>query len=422
MKSWDLWSIPVRHGMALIAFLATCGTGSALLAMCGTGSAAFAQVPDSSHTGTPATTQMDPRVLYQPTLVRLSDGTRLAGRISGVRTDSLLLLVDGEERQVSLAQIDSVGITGVKRDAWRAGVVGAFVGAYLGTALFGTEEWLPFAYQDWSDQSYLIVAAAFAIPGYCLFWPVGNVASNDFDFAFTGDQKHRGEEQKRFLDFATGTFRPPRFHARVFGGAVNTRQRGVNGTSNNYYPWSRWSYPEREGPHINLFRSLELTYSLGEWIELGGSLTVLSEPKYWANKYHFGQWQPYESYTEELTGSLISVVGVTDPLRSVLPGWVRWKVKGGFGVADVTLLSSFTSSEATTPGPPVIRESNVDQTAFGLTVATSLEAFIMSEISLGVGIDYAVCPGVEFPKVPEFGLTSKPIGNTCIGFTLGIHL
>ena len=57
----------------------------------------------------------------------------------------------------------------------------------------------------------------------------------------------------------------------------------------------------------------------------------------------------------------------------------------------------------------------------GFLIGTSLEMFITNEVSVGIGADYAICPGEEFPEVPEFGLTSKPIGNACIGFTFGIH-
>lgn len=99
------------------------------------------------------------------------------------------------------------------------------------------------------------------------------------------------------------------------------------------------------------------------------------------------------------------------------------EVQAGVGIASLTLESTFYSSNnPSDPFSPLVRENDLDGPAVGFLLGTMLELFVLDELSIGIGADYAVCPGVEFPGVPEFGLTSRPISNACLGVTLGIHL
>ena len=391
-----------------------------LAMLAGAAPSACAQAADTSHAVEPAKRiQIVSRILYQPTWVRLNDGTRYSGRISGMQGDSLLLLVSGLERRIPLPTIASLEIEGVKPETWRAGVAGAFIGAYLATALFGTPEDQPFAYAEWEDLSYVAVAVGFAVPGYLLFDALSR-SWTDHDFTFEGDQDHRREEQQRFQDFVAGTPREPRLHARIFGGAISTRRQGAANATNTYddnqyrYPWGYGN----EAPRINLFRTISLTLSLGSWLEVGIALANMSEPSYHLVRGSDPNTEPVtDTYDESFRGTLYAAFAAADPLRSTLPGWLRWKVQAGVGFAGLSLESMFYGSS-----DPPMRAYQLDKTAVGGLIGTSLEIFITNEVSIGIGADYAICPGEEFPEVPEFGLTSKPIGNACIGFTFGIHL
>jgi hypothetical protein len=132
----------------------------------------------------------------------------------------------------------------------------------------------------------------------------------------------------------------------------------------------------------------------------------------------------YGSYEESLEGTAFLLVGEGQPLKTILPEELSWRIDLGIGFAPVTFTSS-ARIEKHTNNPyssQVIQDrTGFEETRLGLMIGTTFDLYVYDHFSIGFSGEYTLAVGSSLPAVPMWDIPARWCGNSCWGINLGLH-
>ena len=345
------------------------------------------------------------------------------GFLFGLKSDSLVIIRNEEKYYYSLRDLINVEIE-YNRKNYKGLLIGSFAGAYLGNILFFTADEQPTAYWDNEDGgAKAAVSLLFAFVGGGIGY-LTDLAIEEGEesslFDFDVDNEKWVEEFERLKNFLLGAEQENPIHINFSLSQVNTRFAELkknSSTLNNYY------YNSYQGgtTSFNLLRKMQLTYSILNFLDVGGSICWFSEPSFY---YYY----PY-SYTGELTGNgsqTYEGVGyyataVYYPLKTFLPKTISWNIGAGIGIGNVNYSFEEMRTIGTYPNITEERTSKkIDESVFSAMISSQIDIFLINELSLGFVVDYIYVPG-EMPAIPDTDIGVKSLSNFSYGASLGFH-
>jgi len=356
------------------------------------------------------------RVLFNKVLVYFRDGSYLSGLLVGVENNLLVLRTKGQDEKIPLNNLVKV-IIETDKETNRYALYGMLMGTYLGNIIFHRAENQPTAYMEDFDGTlgFLLINTLYAAAGIGL----GYLASSMFEeskrvFDFTGSEGKRQAAWDRFRRFVIGgDFGPKKVHISIQAGHVYTRVSSRYETllQNVDYSTGRGGVS-----NFNLLRKLQFTISPTSNAEIGLALYWLGEPRLYGNKYHCRAWQSL--YTNGYY-----IVGIYKPFVRQLPKYIDWNVGMGVGAAKVDFS---LETEHWTGYPTYSRETseyNIYKIFFSGLVFAELNLYLHNTLSVGLVADYVFVPPKNVPEIPEADIPEQKLrlGNSSIGFTLGMH-
>ena len=376
------------------------------------------------------------RVLYNRVLVYQKEGDFRSGLLLGTQNNVLRIQVGTEDVRIPFTNLAKV-IIKVDKNTSPYAVSGMLIGMYLGNYYLLRQSDQPGAYVDDDLQpvGILLWNLVCAGAGGGLGLLAGTLFAKDEEvFAFDGAQEKRLKEWERLKNFVLGVDTSyQRTHFSVQAGKVFflvSNRYGDQFAGPQLY--SNFSTSEGwRSSSFNLLRSLRATYSPKRWFEVGASVMWLGEPslsKYGNSREDIAY--EYQSLNIKYDAIGYYLVGVFKPLSKTLPPNLSWELGLGLGSAklrfDLTAYRSGNSQNDPNAERQYYRESfehHISENVFSGIVFTALNLNLYRNLSLGVYADYAYLPDREVPGVPALGIEERKLlfGNTCIGFSLGLH-
>ena len=165
-----------------------------------------------------------------------------------------------------------------------------------------------------------------------------------------------------------------------------------------------------------------MTYSLLNYLDVGGSICWIGEPSFHSYLYNYSAsgtesiniTQKYEAF-----GYYASAVYY--PFKTIFPKILAWSISAGIGIADVNYLFDYRRTIENYPN--IIEEDTtktIDENVFSAIVSTQFDLYIINELSLGFVVDYVYVPG-EMPAIPNTDIGERSLSNFSFGATLGFH-
>ena len=376
---------------------------------------------------------------YNAVNVQTHDGVSRTGFYSGLVNDSLMLVSGGEDIGIALRDVKSFTID-TKQNGESSGLFGALAGVYLVAAL-SSEGSGPAGYAK-DPFEFAPGSIVMALPGYALFGLFRFAGSQEFDFSGNSDRDEA--ELSALKDFLQGGSGRTKLHFTMQGGWVSTRNAskppGLYSSVPTYDPTALPAnvLDYKRLSSINLLRRFQITCNIHRWLELGLAYVSVSEPP----AYGFirigltDSLATFSGYSESFKSTAFLLVGVAEPLQDMLPHIVSIKAGVGLGVGTVDgkverSVSRIVPIRRTSYGHTYeywTQQSLVStpQTLSGTRLAFSLfgsaDLRPNQSVSIGLHAEYTTLSGPGLPEVPEWNLTSRLLGNACLGVTLGWHL
>lgn len=367
-------------------------------------------------------------VQFNEIVVARRDGQALMGMLVGFIDDTLLVLVVGRTERIPLPSVARLRIErGADPASTKAGVYGMLLGAYGGNLAVYTARQEPFAYLRNFEGVWILTTALLGGAGGWIGYTLGSASEGKEEvFDFTGNEGQQREELSRFRQFVIAQPSLRKFHISFQAGQVDTRRSNASDAYRPYYYYP--DYYTGDVSNFNALRNLELTVSVTDEVEVGGSLVWFGEPTLgWQGNY--GSYSPanHTSGYEQFKAIGYYLVAYYKPFEGWLPRIIGCKIGLGLGSADVDFRSLRTENiwdSTATPYPQYRNKETVDEikgTFFSVVINTHVDLYLFDGLSLGFVVDYVYVPNKVMPAIAEVGLGTRDLGNSSIGFILGIH-
>ena len=364
------------------------------------------------------------QVLYNLTEIIDKGGKRSSGFLFGLKSDSLILIRSNEKTYYSLTDLLDIEIECDRRN-FKGVVIGSFAGAYLGNLIFFNAEGQPTAYWDNEDAGAKAAASVlFAFIGGGIGYLIdaaAEVKQEIFSFRSDVGDTEWVEELQRLKEFLLGAERENMININFSLTQVGTRFTEIKDNSSistNYYYNNNYDGVTS----FNLLRKIQVTYSLLNYLDVGGSICWIGEPSFYSYLYNYSPSgsesiniiQEYEAF-----GYYASAVYY--PFKTIFPKILAWSISAGVGIADVNYLFKYRRTIENYPN--IIEEDTtktIDENVLSAIVSTQLDLYIINELSLGFIVDYVYVPG-EMPAIPNSDIGERSLSNFSFGATLGFH-
>ena len=342
-------------------------------------------------------------LMYNEATVELwNDTTTIRGLYAGLDGCSLCLLVHGQKLKVPLLQIRLFTIE-VEPKAWKGAITGMVLGDLIGNLFIYKSN--PTGYLkntktglDYADITCLLLGG---MMGY-----LANPRT-------MGNQMLRLDEEgaldsletrQRFVAFLSGEWHPS-VHFAIEGGAVNTRQ-------------SRMLPATGKSETINLIRSIRLSYSLKEYLRIGGIMTRVCEPQLTLDEVSDNATE-FETFP---TGTLYGFLVEATPPRGYVPP--EFDITAGCALGVMNIEYSRGKQQWSYWGLPADTTAlqQISTLSPGASFYVSAGVCIHSGLTISLNYDYTFAFGYRFAEFSAAGLPSQALGNYCVGFAIGLAL
>ena len=360
------------------------------------------------------------QILYNITEVIDKNGNMSLGFLFGLKSDSLILIRNEKKDYYWLKDLVNIEIE-YNRANYKGLVIGSVAGAYLGNIIFFTADEQPTAYWDNEDAGGKIAASLlFAFIGGGIGYLV-DIALEDGQrnnsFNFYVEEIQWLEEFERLKEFLIGEEKENKININFNLSQVKTRFSefdNSNDLSSNYYYGGVTSF--------NLLRKIQITYSLLNYLDIGGAICWFGEPQFYSYSY---AWSPTTNesvnMSQQYEGSGYYASAIYYPFKSVFTGIVSWNIAAGIGLGNVNY--SFEYIRTINNYPEITEEiitEKIDKNVFSAMISSQLDLYLFDELSLGFVIDYIFVPG-EMPAIPNTDIGTKSLSNYSYGASLGFH-
>lgn len=355
-------------------------------------------------------------VLYNKLIAVKKDGNAIAGLLIGVKNDTLLLLVAGDNKKVTLRNLISVRLD-VEKESGKIATAGMILGMYLGTLLVYQAENQPTAFLESTENfelGYWLVNLLGAAVGGGIAYLFDSGVKNEEMFNLSGNEEEQNSEWIRFRSLVNGEYSPglvsTKVHFSVQTGWVNTlssnsfENLGYNTRNSNEYGYRVSDF--------NMMRKLQLTYSYKPELRIGAALMWLGEPSIIGYNSELNS-----ALTHSLHAKGYYVVATCLPLLSQMPQNLVWQLGIGIGVAkvDFKLMQGYLWNHG--------KEEKLSKSFYSGVIFSELNYMLSSNFSAGLAFDYVIIPDdqIAIQIAEEFMNYNIKLGNSSFGFTFGIH-
>ncbi|HLP16211.1 MAG TPA: hypothetical protein VK470_08140 [Bacteroidota bacterium] len=358
-----------------------------------------------------------------PVQLRLNNRKIVWGLFKEVRGDTLVLLVRNKNTAFPFAEIGALNIERDLPNPMRSILPTAILAGYAAAALAAGGHNVPFQYSDGLNHDHMPWIAGLIgglTGGYLVSLLYPSYDASRRMFAFTGDAIHDERAIEELKDFVHPVQLPARVHLRLYGGFVSTRS-GLFPGSEYYY------YDGPSGVRMNFARRVQLSYSITQMFDAGVAVVGLSEPP--VERYDspsIGYSAGWNDIHESLSGSAYLLVAGVEPLVTVLPHELAWRIEGGIGYAHVSFFSRMQSTmyidqdQRQTP-VTTSHETRFDESRLGLMIGSSVDVYLYDLFSIGLTAEYTYAMGPSLPAVPVWNVPATRCGSSCIGINFGLH-
>jgi hypothetical protein len=283
----------------------------------------------------------------------------------------------------------------------------------LGSLTFLQSDYQPTAYlEDFEFLPFTLMSFLSGLAGGGIGYLIEKSSQKgQVEFSFSDNSAELSNDIIRFKEFILGTKQEKKIHLSVHLTQVATRYSELYDAQDGYY---------HEVTSFNLLRSIYLTKSISNNINIGVAVDWLGEPSIYYYDYYnnnsIGIKQTFE-------GIGYYAIGSYEPLVKTIDESFSFTIGLGFGVANIHFEYNvdkeiYYNYEYNIEN---IDNKEIKGIFFSSIVYSNLDYYLHNGLSFGLTADYVYLPK-KMPAIPELNLKSRQLGNFSIGFNFSIHL
>lgn len=352
---------------------------------------------------------------YNDVIVTFNDDSLQSALLMNISNDSLLLMRDGIQNWYPYTKLNHIA---VKSQASSATAVwaGFFSGIWLGNFLFYKSD-----SDEYDDPTALMTRdypeGIGAIGINALFGVVGMAIGNIFSpanvtsrYSFSGDDQDKYQNWQYFRAEMQGHGRrlTNLWHLQIQTGSISHR---VLSTYEKYIPDSPNDYYYRTASYFNVFRKLQLCYSLTDNIRFGAALIHQGEPSIRGSLNRYDYPYQYVTIKYDAVGYYGTVAYAIAPREKL----TALELVVGAGVGSLKTNLEFLE------GHQQVYLLSGSYTS--ITLYAELHIYLSDFFSLALTADFCNSPEETIPAIEELNINEEKVtfGNSSFGIGLGYH-
>jgi hypothetical protein len=357
-----------------------------------------------------------PKLLHARVTAMDNNGNVSHGFLVGLKADTLLLSIGKERFKHSLKDLIHVSID-IEKNNSKGLLLGSVLGVYLGSFAFMQTENQPAAYfNDIETFPLVLLSLLSATVGGGLGYLIEKSSSNDQEvFSFSNDPTEWSNDFQKLKKFITGKELEKKIHISVQFSQVNTRYSELHEAQDYYYD---------EVTSFNLLRSIYITYSIFNSINIGMGICWFGEPSFNYYNYDYNYYNNNNNslgVEQQFDGMGYYAVGTYEPLKNMLANSLSWEIGMGVGIGNIDYKLNITKGTSFEYEQQYDHNDiNIKKTLFSGIIYSNLNYLLYDGLSMGLSFDYVYLPKT-MPAISEMKLESRNFGNYSLGLNFGLH-